>query len=87
MHSLALRIAWVAQGRLDVALAGPDGHDWDLAAADLLVHEADGALTTLAGETLIYNRPVPTHGALFAAGRARHQALSELMREGRIAFR
>jgi myo-inositol-1(or 4)-monophosphatase len=52
-----------------------------------LVHEAHGALTTLAGETLIYNRPVPTHGALFAAGRARHQALSELMREGRIAFR
>ena len=87
VHSLALRIARVAQGRLDLALAGPNSHDWDLAAADLLVHEACGALTTLGGETLRYNQPDPTHGALFAAGRARHQALSELMREGRVAFR
>ena len=87
VHSLALRIARVAEGRLDMALAGPNSSDWDLAAADLLVHEANGALTTLTGETLVYNRPEPKHSALFAAGRARHQALSELMREGRIAFR
>ena len=86
VHSLALRIARVAQGTLDLALAGPNSHDWDLAAADLLVHEAGGALTTLGGETLVYNRPVPTHGALFAAGHARREALSALMREGRIAF-
>jgi hypothetical protein len=30
---------------------------------------------------------VPTHDALFAAGRARHQTLRELMRDGRLAFR
>ena len=87
VHALALRIARVAQGRLDMALGGPNSNDWDLAAADLLVHEAGGALTTLAGETLVYNRPKPKHDALYAAGRARHRALSELMREGRIAFR
>ena len=87
VHSLALRIARVAQGQLDLALAGPNSHDWDLAAADLLVHEAHGTLTSLGGETLVYNRPSPTHGALVAAGRARHQALSELMREGRVTFR
>ncbi len=87
VHSLALRIARVADGSLDVALAGPDGHDWDLAAADLLVHEAHGALTTLAGETLTYNRPKPTHGALLAAGRARHAVLCDLLREGSVAFR
>ncbi len=86
VHSLALRIARVAQGTLELALAGGNSHDWDLAAADLLVHEAHGALTTLGGETLIYNRPEPTHGALIAAGRSRHQALSELMREGRVTF-
>ncbi len=87
VHSLALRIARVAQGRLDLALAGPNGHDWDLAAADLLVHEAGGVVTTLVGGTLIYNRPSLTHGALFAAGRARHRVVSELMREGKVAFR
>jgi myo-inositol-1(or 4)-monophosphatase len=86
VHALALRVSRVAQGRLDIALAGPNSSDWDLAAADLLVHEAGGALTTLAGETLVYNRPKPKHSALFAAGRARHQALSDLIREGRVAF-
>jgi myo-inositol-1(or 4)-monophosphatase len=87
VHSLALRLVWVAHGRLDIAFAGTDSHDWDLAAADLLVHEAHGTLTTLAGEVLTYNRPTPTHGALLAAGRARHQALSELMGDGRVIFR
>jgi myo-inositol-1(or 4)-monophosphatase len=86
VHSLALRLVWVAQGRLDIAFAGTDSHDWDLAAADLLVHEAHGALTTLAGDILTYNRPTPTHAALFAAGRSRHQALSGLMRDGRVVF-
>jgi len=87
VHSLALRIARIAKGDLDIALAGRDGHDWDLAAADLLVHEAQGAMTTWAGETPVYNRAKPTHGALVAAGRARHRTLNELFREGRITFR
>jgi myo-inositol-1(or 4)-monophosphatase len=75
--SLALRLARVAHGALDVAFAGGNSHDWDLAAADLLVHEAGGALTTLAGQVLIYNCPEPVHGALIAAGRSRHATLIE----------
>ena len=78
--SLALRLARVAQGELDVAFAGGSSHDWDLAAADLLVHEAGGALTTLTGRVLTYNRPELVHGALLAAGRDRHRALVRLMR-------
>jgi myo-inositol-1(or 4)-monophosphatase len=80
VHSLALRIARVAQGALDVAFAGGNSHDWDLAAADLLVHEAGGALTTLGGQAVIYNRPAPVHNALVAAGRIRHAALLEVIR-------
>ena len=49
IHSLALRLARVAHGELDAAVAGGNGHDWDLAAADLLVHEAGGVMTNLAG--------------------------------------
>ncbi|MEA2923725.1 MAG: monophosphatase, partial [Alphaproteobacteria bacterium] len=60
--SLALRLARVATGALDGAFAGPDSHDWDLAAADLLVHEAGGALTDMDGQQLVYNRPDPVHG-------------------------
>jgi myo-inositol-1(or 4)-monophosphatase len=84
--SLALRIARVATGELDGTAAGPDSHDWDLAAADLLVHEAGGALTTLSGEILTYNRPQPVHGALVAAGRVRHAALLALLRDRRTEF-
>ena len=83
IHSLALRFARVAQGTLDIALAGGNSHDWDLAAADLLVHEAGGTLTTLAGNTAIYNRREPVHGPLVAAGRARSQVLRELLQDWR----
>jgi myo-inositol-1(or 4)-monophosphatase len=79
VHSLALRLARVADSTLDVAFAGGNSHDWDLAAADLLVHEAGGVLTTLEGTTLSYNGATPTHGMLVAAGRPRHRALSTLL--------
>jgi myo-inositol-1(or 4)-monophosphatase len=84
--SLALRLARVAEGALDVAFAGGNSHDWDLAAADLLVHEAGGAMTDLAGRGLTYNRPDLSHGTLVAAGAARHAALVALTREWRVEF-
>jgi myo-inositol-1(or 4)-monophosphatase len=79
VHSLALRFARVAQGRLDAALSAGNSHDWDLAAADLLVHEAAGALTSFAGDRIVYNRAEPVHGPLLAAGPARHRALCDLL--------
>ena len=85
-RSLALRLARVAQGTCDIAFAGGNSHDWDLAAADLLVHEAGGALTPVEGGTVTYNRPVPRHGTLVAAGRDRHAALINLFRDGRLAL-
>jgi myo-inositol-1(or 4)-monophosphatase len=78
--SIALRLARVAQGVLDVAFAGGNSHDWDLAAADLLVHEAGGALTTTTGKALTYNSSELVHGALLAAGQQRHAALVSLIR-------
>jgi myo-inositol-1(or 4)-monophosphatase len=85
IRSLALRLGRVAQGAIDGAIAGGNSHDWDLAAADLLVHEAGGALTPVEGGTVAYNRPVPRHGTLVAAGRDRHAALIERLRDGRLA--
>jgi myo-inositol-1(or 4)-monophosphatase len=80
IFSLALRLTRVAQGEIDAAFASVNGHDWDLAAADLLVHEAGGAVTTISGQKLVYNRPRPVHGALIAAGRDRHKAMLEVVR-------
>jgi myo-inositol-1(or 4)-monophosphatase len=83
VHSLALRLARVADRRLDIAFASKDSHDWDLAAADLIVHEAGGALTTLEGQTPVYNSAHARHGALVAAGRTPHQHLIAITREWR----
>ena len=78
--SLALRLCRVAQGSLDAAFAGGQSRDWDLAAADLIVHEADGSMTALAGDAIRYNREEVTHGVLVAAGRDRHAHIVEHFR-------
>jgi myo-inositol-1(or 4)-monophosphatase len=78
--SLALRLCRVADGRLDAAFAGGQSRDWDLVAADLIVHEADGNMTALSGDAILYNRPEVTHGVLVAAGRDRHAGIIEHFR-------
>jgi myo-inositol-1(or 4)-monophosphatase len=65
--SLAYRFAMVAAGKSDAAFSSPRSHDWDLAACDLLVHEAGGLLTSLDGAAPSYNREMPHHGVLAAA--------------------
>lgn len=86
VHSLALRLAMVAAGTLEIAFAGANSHDWDIAAADLIVHEAGGNLTTFDGCQPTYNRPNPVHSALAAAGRDRHAALLQVIAERRKTF-
>src|ERR1700743_66698 len=73
--SLALRLCRVAQGALDAAFAGGNSRDWDLAAANLIVQEADGRMTTLSGDAILYNRREVPHGGLVAAGRGRSASL------------
>jgi myo-inositol-1(or 4)-monophosphatase len=84
--SLALRLARIAHGAADIAVVGGSSHDWDLAASDLLVHEAGGMLTGLDGEPVRYNRPEPVHGLLVAAGRSRHGPALALIREHKAQF-
>ncbi len=50
--SLALWLCRVAQGRLDAAFAGGQSRDWDLAAANLIVQEANGDMTALSGDAI-----------------------------------
>jgi len=70
--SLALRFCLVAQGTLEVAFAGARSHDWDLAAADLILREAHGMITELSGDPVLYNGCDTAHGVLVAAARERH---------------
>jgi myo-inositol-1(or 4)-monophosphatase len=78
--SLALRLCRVADGTLDVAFAGGQSHDWDLAAANLIVQEANGSVSALSGDAIQYNHREVTHGVLVAAGRDRHASIIEHFR-------
>jgi myo-inositol-1(or 4)-monophosphatase len=53
--SLALRLAHVAEGKAEAALAFSYKHDWDLAAGDLIATEAGGKMSDLDGEGLRYD--------------------------------
>lgn len=52
--SLAYRIAKVGRSELSGTFVRGGAHDWDLAAADLLLSEAGGRLLTLEGQSLSY---------------------------------
>jgi myo-inositol-1(or 4)-monophosphatase len=77
--SLAYRFALVATGEVDVAIARPGAYDWDLAAADLLVHEAGGRLAGLDGIRPLYNRQERRHPALLAATPELSDAMAALV--------
>lgn len=73
--SLAYRVAMVANGELDGSFVKPNSHDWDLAAADLMLREAGGLLLDRHGKTLHYAGPNPRHGVLAAGSGALLQAM------------
>ena len=66
--SLALRLANVAAGRLAIGLAGPGSHDWDIAAADVILRESGAGLVE-GGARLRYNQASTRHDALVAGPR------------------
>jgi myo-inositol-1(or 4)-monophosphatase len=80
--SLAYRLALVAGGEIDGAFARPGAHDWDIAAADLVLTEAGGTLLTLAGERVSYTATRHRAPSLLAAGPGRSEAMLALARTG-----
>ena len=76
VSSLAYKLALVAAGRHDGLVSLRPCHDWDLAAALLLIREAGGRLTDAAGAPLRLNGRHLSHTVLAAAGTAGlHDAL------------
>ena len=78
--SLAYRMCLAASGALDFAVANADSHDWDIAAADLLLEEAGGRLVEAAGERLRYNEARIRRGAILGAPDALAPRLLEAFR-------
>jgi len=75
--SLAYRLALVADGRLGLSISKGNAHDWDLAAADLLVNEAGGRLSGTDGKDLQYNEGTLAHPALVCAPTGYHDDLCD----------
>jgi myo-inositol-1(or 4)-monophosphatase len=73
--SLALRLAYVAEGWCEGAFALSYKHDWDLAAGDVIVREARGIMSDLDGAALRYSECQPLRRGFIAATPGIHAAL------------
>jgi myo-inositol-1(or 4)-monophosphatase len=81
--SAAYRMALVAAGEFDAMLSLSPKSDWDLAAGDLIVHEAGGKVTTRERDLPIYNRERPEHRSVICAGPQLHRALLDRLHDFR----
>lgn len=79
--SLAYKIALVACGRFDAYFSWRRSHDWDIAAALLILEEAGGRATDRAGAPLELNRPSLLHQGLIAAPPGLHDHLKRISRD------
>ena len=78
--TLAYRIALVADGGLDGTFIRASAHDWDLAASDIILEEAGGALLRADGEKPQYGRDTTRHGMLVAGSSAQLPRMLEMVR-------
>jgi myo-inositol-1(or 4)-monophosphatase len=71
-NSVALRMALVAAGTFDAAVALSPKSDWDIAAGLVIAGEAGAVCTDHRGRPLILNSPSASHPSLVCAGPALH---------------
>jgi myo-inositol-1(or 4)-monophosphatase len=71
-NSIAYRMALVAAGSFDAALALSAKNDWDLAAAEIIANEAGAITTDHRGAAFVYNRTSPLQSSLICATPALH---------------
>ena len=81
-YSAGIKLALVARGEADLYLNTYDAfHDWDICAGHILVTEAGGRVTGLAGEELLYGRPGAwQRQGLLASNGLLHEAAVRKMR-------
>jgi myo-inositol-1(or 4)-monophosphatase len=80
-RSIAYRMALVGAGDFDAMISLGAKHDWDVAAGDLIVHEAGGRVTTGEGDTMRYNTPRALQPDIVAATPLLHERLIARTRE------
>ena len=71
-NAIAYRMALVAAGAFDAAIALTPKWDWDVAAGDLIVHEAGGKVTDHHGRPWLFNRADPRQSSLICSAPGLH---------------
>ncbi|MBC6981039.1 3'(2'),5'-bisphosphate nucleotidase CysQ [Caulobacter sp. 17J80-11] len=71
-NSIAYRMALVAAGAFDAAVALSPKHDWDVAAGALIAAEAGAITTDHRGRPFRFNQPVPAQPSLVCAAPGVH---------------
>ncbi len=79
-NAVAYRIALVAAGKWDAAIALGNKCDWDLAAATLILKEAGGNCTDHLGKEYHFNGRIPVQRCVVAAGKKLHPLLIDKVR-------
>ncbi|MEP3785157.1 3'(2'),5'-bisphosphate nucleotidase CysQ [Ascidiaceihabitans sp.] len=64
--SLAYRMACIAEGRFDVMFTFRPTWEWDIAAGELIIAEAGGAISDRTGRPLTFNNPTPQLNGVIA---------------------
>jgi len=67
VDAIAYKMVLVANGRFDAIISRRPKSDWDIAAGDIIVHEAGGVVRGLDGGLLHYNRAETRHPGLVAS--------------------
>ena len=79
LSSFAYQVALVASDRADATIAFNRIHQWDLAAADAILTEAGGRMTTPDAGAIVYNAREPGYPGAVVAGPALHPRLIDFM--------
>jgi myo-inositol-1(or 4)-monophosphatase len=79
--SVAYKLAELATGNGDATFTLTPKNEWDICAGSLLVEEAGGRVTDLAGQPLVWNQPKTLRPGMIASNGVLHAALLALIDE------
>jgi 3'(2'),5'-bisphosphate nucleotidase len=79
--SVAYKLAELATGNGDATFTLTPKNEWDICAGTLLVEEAGGRVTDIAGKRLAFNQPDPLRPGMIATNGVLHDGLLALIAE------
>ena len=75
--SLAYQLCLMSMAERDAAISVSPLHEWDIAAAGLILTEAGGIVTDQRGQALRFNQSTPKIDGMICAAPSLHQSISE----------